>query len=150
MEEGNMDLAAQLIMSGETFIQAAEMQLRAAEMNGEAAVAAGDYMIQDTGAGGGGITGSSTELNTAKWTAGGSGTGGDASVVNGNNVQSGTGGTNQSGASVILTPISSGGNAYNNSTVNNVTVQDGVRNYHPILSIDVRGTTSGFLGLGSR
>jgi len=150
MEAGDMDLAAQLIMSGETFIQAAEMQLRAAEMNGEAAVAAGDYMIQNAGDTGGGISTASGELNTAKWTAGGSGTGGDAAVVNGNNVQTGTGGANQSGAAAILAPISSGGNAYNSSTVNNVTVQDGVRNYHPILSIDVRGTTSGFLGLGSR
>jgi len=140
MEAGDMALAAELLQSADIFTQAAEMQLQAAEMNGEAASSAQDYAIGQIESGYSGVYVSTNQA---------SGNLGTSAALIQDDMSS------EPSAQVnAITPIVMGGNTVNNSSAQISSMGGGsgssVRDYHPILSIDVRGTTAGYLGLGSR
>ena len=157
MEAGDMDLAAELFNSADVFLTAANMQLQAAEMNKALSdedvidslsdwSSLGDLAV-DTGQA---MTGGDSVSNLGSdYIEPAGSTTGDQLMGDGLD-----GGAGSSSSNVVATNNNVVTNAPNvNNSQNTSVINAGgssVRDYHPILSIDVRGTTSGYLGLGSR
>jgi hypothetical protein len=167
-KSGNFEEFKRLSDGVDVFLEAAQISLTAAEMQSDAdggiSGLGGIYSMVDTGSsnfgigsGGGSIAvGSSGQTTTYEnmndfITAGsGSGSGsGSAIVAAGGGFGVGAAGNNTGGA-IVANPIVVDNSTANNATSNITMYNDSVRNSHPILDIDVRGTTSGFLGIGSR
>ena len=188
MESGDMALAAELLKSSEVFMQAANLQLQAAEMNGNATKEQVDLFsdMSEFGSGGGGVEQmkDTRTLNEIEETALGQIVGGgltsnnvsagefDANVGSGvaalaaegvvevMNNNSGTGsadnlvvgGTAVENQNVISSnpAIIGSNNMTSNDVINNVNIANvGVRDFNPMLAVNVRGITMGHIGIGS-
>ena len=188
MESGDMALAAELLKSSEVFMQAANLQLQAAEMNGNATKEQVDLFsdMSEFGSGGGGVAQmkDTRTLNEIEETALGQIVGGgltsnnvsagefDTNVGSGvaalaaegvvevMNNNSGTGsadnlvvgGTAVENQNVISSnpAIIGSNNMTSNDVINNVNIANvGVRDFNPMLAVNVRGITMGHIGIGS-
>ena len=188
MESGDMALAAELLKSSEVFMQAANLQLQAAEMNGNATKEQVDLFsdMSEFGSGGGGVEqmkdtrtlneieettlgqifdGGLTSNNVSAGefdTNVGSGVAALAAegVVEVMNNNSGTGsadnlvvgGTAVENQNVISSnpAIIGSNNMTSNDVINNVNIANvGVRDFNPMLAVNVRGITMGHIGIGS-
>lgn len=188
MESGDMALAAELLKSSEVFMQAANLQLQAAEMNGNATKEQVDLFsdMSEFGSGGGGVEQmkDTRTLNEIEETALGQIVGGgltsnnvsagefDTNVGSGvaalaaegvvevMNNNSGTGsadnlvvgGTAVENQNVISSnpAIIGSNNMTSNDVINNVNIANvGVRDFNPMLAVNVRGITMGHIGIGS-
>ena len=157
---GDMELAQELISGAELFYQAAELSMQAAEMNGE-----GDLISQMTpgeffghtiqaaqgvmGAMGTeeGIKTLSDTLETTAFTAADAGVlATETAAAVGEAVSSANDG-NQFRDLISAAPSI---NTNQNVTNQNVNLfSDNIRDYHPILDVNIRGVTNAFIGVGS-
>ena len=188
MESGDMALAAELLKSSEVFMQAANLQLQAAEMNGNATKEQVDLFsdMSEFGSGGGGVEQmkdtrtlneieettlgqivdgglTSNNVSAGEFDANvGSGVAALAAegVVEVMNNNSGTGsadnlvvgGTAVENQNVISSnpAIIGSNNMTSNDVINNVNIANvGVRDFNPMLAVNVRGITMGHIGIGS-
>lgn len=188
MESGDMALAAELLKSSEVFMQAANLQLQAAEMNGNATKEQVDLFsdMSEFGSGGGGVEQmkDTRTLNEIEETALGQIVGGGLTSNNvsagefGANVGSGVAALAAEGVVEVMNNNSGTGSADNlvvggtavenqnvissnpaiigsnnmtsNDVINNVNIANvGVRDFNPMLAVNVRGITMGHIGIGS-
>lgn len=170
---GSGDLAAwqQLVVAGDQFMNAANLSLQAAQMNKEAAEPKktadeffGFTAVEDFSMGiANGIAEAAPEMAggpASMFNLGAENlTGvvdrsfvspyyGDGSPISGLVSNAGAGGMGTS--TIVLQPSVIDNSVMSNPSSNIYVDNNAVRDYHPILSIDVRNVTSGYLGLGSK
>jgi hypothetical protein len=171
-EAGDRESFTQLTIAGDQFMEAANMSLQAAQMNKDSAEQTktaeeffGFTAVEDFSQGiANGIADAAPEMaagNASMFDLGSENLSGvvdrsfaapyygDGTPISGLVTNAGAGGFGGAGT-VFLQP-----NVIDNSVVSNPSTSvymdnSAVRDYHPILSIDVRNVTSGYLGLGGK
>jgi len=156
---GDMELAQQLISGAELFYQAAELSMQAAEMNEEgdliSQMTPGEFFGHTIQAAQGvmgtmgteeGIKTLTDTLETTAFTAADAETlAAETAAAVGEAVS--TAGNGNQFADLIAAPSI---NTNQNVTNQNVNLfSDNIRDYHPILDVNIRGVTSAFIGVGS-
>jgi hypothetical protein len=172
-EAGDRESFTQLTIAGDQFMEAANMSLQAAQMNKDNAEQTktaeeffGFTAVEDFSQGiANGIADAAPEMaagNASMFDLGSENLSGivnrsfvasnygDGSPISGLVSNAGAGGGVGGAGTVFLQP-----NVIDNSVVSNPSTSvymdnSAVRDYHPILSIDVRNVTSGYLGLGGK
>jgi hypothetical protein len=171
-EAGDRESFTQLTIAGDQFMEAANMSLQAAQMNkdnAERTKTADEFFgftaVEDFSMGiANGIAEAAPQMSegpTSMFDLGSENlTGvvdrsfvapyyGDGTPISGLVSNAGAGGLGGQGT-IVLQPSVIDNSVMSNPSTNIYMDNSAVRDYHPILSIDVRNVTSGYLGLGSK